>query len=121
MNEVILDEAFASIDAFWEPRIAGELNGQAVKLAKVDGEFVWHHHDEADELFLVVEGELRLEFRDREDVTLGAGELFVVPRGVEHRPVAEEETHLLLFEPAETRNTGNVANERTRTDLERIE
>lgn len=121
MNKVTLTDAFASIDEYWTPRIAGELNGQAVKLARVDGEFVWHHHENADELFLVTKGELRIEFREHEDVTLTDGEFLVVPRGVPHRPVAEVETHLLLFEPAETRNTGNVENERTRTDLERIE
>jgi mannose-6-phosphate isomerase-like protein (cupin superfamily) len=90
----------------------GELNGQHVKLAKAKGEFVWHHHENEDELFLVLDGTLRLEFRDGA-VTLGPGELYIVPRGVEHRPVASDEVHLLLFEPASTLNTGNVRNERT--------
>jgi mannose-6-phosphate isomerase-like protein (cupin superfamily) len=90
----------------------GELNGQHVKLAKAKGEFVWHHHENEDELFLVLDGTLRLEFRDGA-VTLGPGELYIVPRGVEHRPVASDEVHLLLFEPVSTLNTGNVRNERT--------
>lgn len=90
----------------------GELNGQHVKLAKAKGEFVWHHHENEDELFLVLDGTLRLEFRDGA-VTLGPGELYIVPRGVEHRPVASGEVHLLLFEPVSTLNTGNVRNERT--------
>jgi mannose-6-phosphate isomerase-like protein (cupin superfamily) len=97
----------------------GELNGQQVKLAKVKGEFVWHHHENEDELFFVLDGELRLEFRDGE-VTLGPGELFIVPKGTEHRPVAREEVHLLMFEPASTLNTGNIRNERTVEDLERL-
>ncbi|WP_256300736.1 cupin domain-containing protein [Haloarchaeobius salinus] len=108
MEKVNLTEAFASFDEQWSPRVAAELNGQAVKLAKVEGEFVWHHHDEADELFLVRSGELTIEFRDEPDVTLGEGELLVVPRGVDHRPVADEEAEILLFEPGETRNTGDV-------------
>ena len=90
----------------------GELNGQHVKLAKAKGDFVWHHHENEDELFLVLDGTLRLEFRDGA-VTLGPGELYIVPRGVEHRPVASGEVHLLLFEPVSTLNTGNVRNERT--------
>ena len=121
MEKVTLADAFESIEEYWDPHIAGELNGQAVKLARVDGEFVWHRHVDADELFLVSRGELRIEFREHEDVTLDEGELLIVPRGIEHRPIAEEETRILLFEPAETRNTGNVENERTRTDPERIE
>lgn len=121
MQKVTLDDAFASFDEHWSPRLAGELNGQAVKLAKAQGEFVWHHHADADELFLVISGELRIEFRDEPDVVLEEGELVIVPRGVEHRPVAEEEAEVLLFEPSETRNTGNVETERTRTDLERID
>lgn len=118
-EKVNLDEAFEAIDDHWSPRVAAELNGQAVKLAKADGEFVWHHHDEADELFLVISGSLRIEFHDRPDAQLDAGEFVVVPQGVEHRPVATEETELLLFEPQETRNTGNVTSERT-VDEERL-
>lgn len=120
MEKVTLADAFDSIEGYWDPKIAGELNGQAVKLATVEGGFVWHHHDEADELFFVVEGTLRLEFRDDADMTLEAGEFLIVPSGIEHRPVAEEETRLLLFEPTETRNTGNVENERTRADPDRL-
>jgi len=117
---VNLDEAFDSFDEHWSPRLAAELNGQAVKIAKLEGEFVWHRHDEADELFLVRTGELRIEFREREDAVLGGGELLVVPAGVEHRPVAESEVEVLLFEPVETRNTGDVESEETEEELERI-
>ncbi|WP_313692883.1 cupin domain-containing protein [Halorarum halobium] len=120
MEKVNLDEAFGSFDEQWAPRLAAELNGQAVKLAKVEGEFVWHHHEEADELFLVRSGEVRIEFEEGDDVLLREGELLVVPRGVEHRPVAEEAAEILLFEPSETRNTGNVESERTRTDADRV-
>jgi mannose-6-phosphate isomerase-like protein (cupin superfamily) len=109
---VNLAAALGRIPDLWSPRIVGELNGQHVKLAKAKGEFVWHHHENEDELFLVLEGTLRLELRDG-DVTLGPGDMYIVPRGVEHRPVAQEEVHLLLFEPASTLNTGNVRNERT--------
>ncbi len=107
MDKVNLAERFAEVTEYWRPRVAAELNGQEVKLARLRGEFVWHHHAGEDELFLVVKGRLRIEFRDRA-VELGPGELLVVPRGVEHRPVADEEVELLLFEPAATRNTGNV-------------
>ncbi len=110
MDKVNLAEKFSQIAEHWRPRVVGELNGQEVKLVKVRGEFVWHHHAAEDELFLVVRGALRLEFRDRA-VTLGPGEMLIVPRGVEHRPVAEEEAEILLFEPAATRNTGNVVHQ----------
>ena len=111
-RKVDIDSAFDSFDEQWAPRVAAEVNGQAVKLAKVEGEFVWHHHD-VDELFLVRSGEVRIEFESRADVTLSEGELLVVPAGVEHRPVAEQEAELLLLEPAETRNTGNVESDLT--------
>ncbi len=114
-----LAQRFALVDEHWSPKIAGELNGQHVKLVKILGEFVWHHHDEEDELFLAVKGRFRMEYRDRE-VWVEEGEFIVVPRGVEHRPVAEEEAHVLLFEPASTLNTGNVRNERTVAELDRI-
>lgn len=120
MEKVNLDAAFDSFDELWSPRVAAELNGQAVKLATVEGEFVWHRHDDADELFLVRSGELTVEFRDEPDVTLTEGELLVVPRGVEHRPVAEEPAEILLFEPAETRNTGNVDDELTQTERQEL-
>ena len=119
MEKVNLAEKFGRISDHWHPRLVGELNGQHVKLVKVQGEFVWHHHADEDELFLVVKGQLILKLRDR-DVVLNEGEFFIVPRGIEHKPVAEEEVHLLLFEPANTLNTGNVANERTVADLERL-
>lgn len=108
-----LADAFARFDDRWSPRVVAELNGQHVKLAKLEGEFVWHHHADEDELFFVVEGRLTLRLRDR-DVHLEAGDLFVVPRGVEHQPVAESGVcHVMLFEPATTLNTGNVESERT--------
>jgi mannose-6-phosphate isomerase-like protein (cupin superfamily) len=118
---VDLDEAFDGIDEFWSPRVAGELNGQHVKLARVRGEFDWHRHDDADELFFVHEGELTLRFRDRDDVTLSPGQLHVVPAGVDHQPVADEECRIMLFEPAGTLNTGNVESERTVYEEERLE
>lgn len=119
MEKVNLADKFKLFDEYWSPRTAAELNGQVVKLAKLKGEFVWHHHDAEDELFLVVQGRLVIQFRDR-DIILEAGELLVIPAGVEHRPVAEQEVHVLLFEPAATRNTGNVVNERTITESQRI-
>ena len=117
--KINLTEKLALFEEHWAPRIVAELNGQQVKLAKLQGEFVWHHHESEDELFLVLHGRLRMQLRDRE-VVLDPGECIVVPRGVEHRPVAEEEVHLLLFEPASTVNTGNVRSERTREDLDRL-
>ena len=110
MEKITLAEKFTRITEHFRPKVVAELNGQEVKLVKVRGEFVWHHHEHEDELFLVVNGSLRIDFRDR-SVTLGPGEMVVVPRGVEHRPVAEEETEVILFEPAATRNTGNVEHE----------
>jgi mannose-6-phosphate isomerase-like protein (cupin superfamily) len=119
MEKINLQEAFGRFSDAWSPKIAAELNGQQVKLVKLRGAFVWHHHEEEDELFLVVKGRLTMRFRDR-DVVLDEGEMLVVPRGVEHLPVAEEEAHVLLFEPASTLNTGNVVSERTVRDLERL-
>jgi mannose-6-phosphate isomerase-like protein (cupin superfamily) len=119
MEKVSLLEKFALFTEPWQPKVVGELNGQLVKLVRFRGPFVWHHHDGEDELFLVVKGRFRMEFRDRH-VWLEEGEFLVVPRGVEHRPVADEEAQVLLFEPASTLNTGNVRNERTVSDLERI-
>ena len=119
MQKVNVAEKFASIPEAWKPRIAGELNGQMVKLGKFKGEFVWHHHENEDELFFVVKGRFRMELRDR-NIWLEEGEFLVVPRGVEHRPVAEQEAWVLLFEPATTLNTGNVRNERTLHELERV-
>jgi mannose-6-phosphate isomerase-like protein (cupin superfamily) len=119
VDKVNLDEKLARFSDHWHPRIIGELNGQHVKVVKLSGEFVWHHHDDADELFLVLRGDLTIRLRDR-DVRLGPGELFIVPRGVEHQPVADGEAHVLLFEPAGTLNTGNVRSERTVERLDRI-
>jgi mannose-6-phosphate isomerase-like protein (cupin superfamily) len=119
VDKVNIKDKFALFDEHWKPKIAGELNGQYVKLVKLLGEFVWHHHDEEDELFLVVEGRFRMEFRDR-SVWIEEGEFIIVPRGVEHRPVAEEEAHVVLFEPASTLNTGNVRDEMTVPELDRI-
>ncbi len=118
-RKVNLAQKLSLFDDHWNPKIVGELNGQHVKLVKLLGEFVWHHHDDEDELFLVVEGQFRMEFRDRE-VWIERGELIVVPRGVEHRPVAEEEASVLLFEPISTLNTGNVRDEKTVAELDRI-
>jgi len=119
MQPINLNAKLGQFTDYWNPRIIAELNGQHVKLAKLQGEFVWHHHEHEDELFLVLHGTLRMQFRDRE-VIVATGECIVVPRGVEHRPVADQEVHVLLFEPASTLNTGNVRNERTRERLERL-
>jgi mannose-6-phosphate isomerase-like protein (cupin superfamily) len=119
LEKVNLAEKVAQIHEFWKPYIVAELNGQHVKLDKVKGEFVWHMHPNEDEMFFVVKGRLRIEFRDTH-VWVEEGEFLVVPRGVEHRPVADQEAHIILFEPASTLNTGNVRNERTLQNLERI-
>jgi mannose-6-phosphate isomerase-like protein (cupin superfamily) len=110
--KITLAEKFAAIHDQWNPRVVGELNGQQVKLVKLRGAFVWHHHEHEDELFLVHRGSFRMEFRDR-TIELAAGDILIVPRGVEHRPVADAEVEVLLFEPATTLNTGNLVNERT--------
>jgi len=119
MDKVNLAEKFSGFADLWSPKVVGELNGQQVKLAKLHGAFVWHHHEREDELFLVVRGRLRIELRDGA-VTLEEGEFLVVPRGVQHRPVADDPCEVLLFEPASTLNTGNVRDERTKDDLDRI-
>jgi len=119
MAKVNLAQKFSLFDEYWSPRIAGELNDSYVKLAKLKGEFVWHHHEAEDELFLVVKGRLLIRLRDR-DIHLEEGEFVIIPKGVEHLPVAEEEAHVLLLEPKSTLNTGNVQNERTVADLKRI-
>jgi mannose-6-phosphate isomerase-like protein (cupin superfamily) len=119
MEKVNIGEKLALISDHWNPRVAGELNGQHVKLVKFQGEFVWHDHAAEDELFLVVRGSFRMEFRDR-SVTLNAGEFLIVPRGVEHRPVAEQEVEVLLFEPAGIKHTGDVESELTVHAYERI-
>jgi mannose-6-phosphate isomerase-like protein (cupin superfamily) len=119
IEKVTLAKKFDAIRDQWNPRIVGELNGQHVKLVKMQGAFVWHHHEREDELFLVHRGNFRMEFRDR-TVDLAPGDMLIVPRGVEHRPVADQEAEILMFEPVSTLNTGNVVNERTVRDPKRL-
>ena len=119
MKAINMAQKLSLFSAPWHPRIVGELNGQHVQLATLQGEFVWHDHADEDELFLVLKGRLRMEFRDR-TVELGEGEVLIVPRRVEHRPIADEEVHVLLFEPASTKHTGDVEHALTRHALERI-
>lgn len=112
MVKVNLTEKLTLFNDYWHPRIVGELNGQHVKVVKLKGEFVWHHHDHEDELFLIIHGSLTIQFRDK-DIVLEEGEFLVIPKGIEHRPVAEEECWVMLFEPVGTLNTGNVEDEKT--------
>lgn len=119
METVNLSEKFSRFSDYWSPKIIGDLNDCHVKAVKIKGEFVWHHHDDEDELFLVIKGKLQMKFRDREAV-IGPGEFIIVPKGVEHCPAAEDEVHMLLIEPQSTRNTGNITNERTVAQLERV-
>ena len=119
IEKVNLREKFALFRDLWSPKIAGEVGDSYVKLVKLEGEFVWHKHDAEDEMFLVVRGRLKIKLRDGE-VDLEEGEFVIVPRGVEHLPVAESEAHVLLFEPKSVLNTGDVVNERTVADLERV-
>ncbi len=119
VEKVNLAQKFSRFDEQWSPKIVGEVNDFHVKLAKLKGEFIWHHHENEDELFLVVKGKLQIKLRDG-DIWLKEGEFVVIPRGVEHLPVAPEEVHVLLFEPNSTLNTGNVRGERTVEQLERI-
>jgi mannose-6-phosphate isomerase-like protein (cupin superfamily) len=119
MNKVNISEKLATFSDHWNPRIVGELNGQHVKIAKLKGEFVWHKHDNEDELFLVIKGKLKMEFRDK-TVEINENEFLIVPKGVEHRPVAGNEVEIMLFEPSSTLNTGNIRHELTRDALERI-
>jgi mannose-6-phosphate isomerase-like protein (cupin superfamily) len=119
MSKVNVEEKLSLFNEQWQPKIVGELNGQYVKLVKFQGPFVWHHHDNEDEMFFVVKGRFRMEYEDHNE-WIEEGEFVIVPRGVEHKPVADEEAHVLLFEPASTLNTGNVENERTVPELERI-
>jgi mannose-6-phosphate isomerase-like protein (cupin superfamily) len=123
MEKVNLAQKFSLFTEYYSPKIAGELNDSHVKLCKLKGEFVWHHHDNEDELFLIVKGTLRIKYFDGDnerEVKLSEGEFVVVPRGVEHKPIADEEVHLILIEPKTTLNTGNVKNERTKEELQRI-
>ncbi len=119
MKRVNIAEKLSLFDSYWDPKIVGELNGQYVKLAKFKGEFVWHHHEEEDELFQVTKGKLLIRLRDG-DIELNEGEFCIIPKGVEHLPVAEKEVHVLLFEPKNTLNTGNADSEKTVSELEVI-
>jgi mannose-6-phosphate isomerase-like protein (cupin superfamily) len=119
MEAVNLSDKFSRFSDYFNPRVIGELNDSHVKAVKFQGEFIWHHHDNEDELFLVVKGTLRMKFRDREAV-VNAGEFIIVPKGTEHCPVADQEVHIVLIEPKSTLNTGNITNERTVAQLERI-
>lgn len=119
MQKINLSEKFSLFNEYWNPKIVGELNGQHVKLVKFKGPFVWHHHENEDELFYVVKGNFDMEFRDK-TVTVNQGEFIIVPRGTEHRPNAIDEVEVMLFEPSTTLNTGNVQNERTVKDLQQI-
>jgi len=118
-EKVNISEKLALFSEHWNPKVVGELNGQHVKLVKFRGEFVWHHHEDEDEMFLVVEGRFRMEFRDREE-WISAGEFVIVPRGVEHRPVADTEVSVMLFEPTATLNTGSAGGALTVAELDRI-
>ncbi len=119
MEKVIIAEKLNLFSEYWSPKIVGELNGQQVKLVKFQGEFVWHKHDHEDEMFLVIEGVLKMELRDK-TIEIHKNEFLIVPKGTEHRPVAEQEVSVMLFEPATTLNTGNTENELTKHNLETI-
>jgi len=119
VKKINIDQKLSLFNDHWNPRIIGELNKQHVKLAKIKGEFIWHKHDKEDEMFLVLKGILKIEFRDRIE-TIHENEIIIVPKGVEHRPIAEEEVSIMLFEPATTINTGDLDNERTRKNLESL-
>ena len=118
-KKINIQDKLSLFNDHWNPRIIAELNKQHVKLAKIKGEFIWHKHDEEDEMFLVLKGNLKIEFRDRTE-TIHENEIIIVPKGVEHRPIAEEEVSIMLFEPATTINTGDLDNERTRKNLESL-
>ena len=119
MEKTNLSQKFSLFSDYWSPKIAGDINDSHVKLVKLKGEFVWHHHEQEDELFLVVKGKLLIKLRDQ-DISLDEGEFVIIPRGVEHCPVAEDEAHVLLLEPKTTLNTGNTRNDKTIADPERI-
>ena len=119
MEKVNLNQKFSLIQDYWSPKIAGEINESYVKLVKLKGEFVWHHHETEDELFLVVKGKLLIKLRDR-DIWLQEGEFVIIPKGIDHLPIADEEAHVILLEPKTTLNTGDTQNERTVTNLEQI-
>jgi mannose-6-phosphate isomerase-like protein (cupin superfamily) len=119
IEKVNIEEKLERISDYWNPRIVGELNGQQVKLTKLDGEFIWHKHDNEDEMFLIISGDFVMELRDR-SIDVKPGEFIIIPKSVEHKPVANGEVHLMLFEPASTLNTGNIKNEFTKEKLEHI-
>ncbi|MDR2010718.1 MAG: cupin domain-containing protein [Bacteroidales bacterium] len=119
MEKVVIVEKLKLFSEYWNPRIVGELNGQHIKLAKFHGEFVWHKHDNEDEMFLVIEGVLKIEFRDK-TIELNNNEFLIVPKGIEHKPIADKEVAVMLFEPLTTLNTGNTDNELTKHALEKI-
>ena len=119
MTKVNLQQKLSLFNDYWSPKIVGELNGQQVKLVKFKGEFVWHKHDNEDELFFVIKGSFNMEYRDRTE-TINENEFIIIPRGIEHRPVAKEEVAVMLFEPATTLNTGDATGELTKTVLDRI-
>ena len=119
MGKINLLEKFELFPEYWSPKIIGELNGQQVKLAKLKGEFIFHQHENEDELFMVIKGRFKMEFRDK-TVEVNEGEILIVPRGVEHKPVADDEVWVMLFEPSSTLNTGNIINEKTKAQLETI-
>lgn len=119
MDVINLKEKFSLFEEHWTPKIVGALNGQQVKLAKLKGDFIWHSHENEDELFMIIKGTLKMEFRDKV-VELSEGEVLIVPKGIEHRPIAEEEVHVLLFEPAATKHTGTVEHELTQKQLDWI-
>lgn len=119
MKTINIADKFSQFHEHWSPKILGEINDSYVKAVRFQGEFVWHHHDHEDEMFLVVQGRMQMRFRDHEEI-VSPGEFIIVPRGVEHMPVAEQEAQVLLFEPKTTLNTGNVTNERTLPQLEKI-
>jgi mannose-6-phosphate isomerase-like protein (cupin superfamily) len=120
IEKVNLAEKFDTIEDLYNPKIAGEVNDFYVKLGKLKGDFVWHHHENEDELFLVTKGQLTIMLRDQDDIVLNPGEFVVIPKGVEHNPVSDKEVHCVMFEPKSTLNTGNIENERTVTELEVI-
>ena len=119
MDLVDIEEKLTHINEFWSPKIIGELNGQLIKIAKLKGEFLWHHHENEDEMFMVIKGNLIIKLKDK-DIDLKEGQFFIIQKGVEHMPVANEECHVMLFEPKSVLNTGNVVNKKTITHIEKI-
>jgi mannose-6-phosphate isomerase-like protein (cupin superfamily) len=119
MEVVNLPEKFSLIDEHWSPKLLGELNNQAVKIAKLKGEFIWHHHENEDEMFFVIEGSMIIKLKDK-DIVLNKNEFFIIPKGVEHKPVAEDEVLVMMFEPMSTINTGNIESDITIKNIEKV-